>query len=94
MAEGPDRALLESVHEFPGPYTAKAIGPHTQHFVDAVSAAAAAVHRGDLAPEISARASSKGNHICVSATVEVDDADGVYALYGALKKIPNLKMLL
>ena len=93
-AEGPSRELLESVHEFPGPYTLKAFGPHTQAFVDGIRGAAVAVHTGPDEPNVSARASSKGNHICVTVTVEVTDADGVYALYAGVKAVDGLSMLL
>lgn len=91
---GPDRALLEEVHDFPGPYTVKAIGPHDESFVKAIRAAAQAAHSGDNEPEISARVSAKGNHMSITATIHAAHSDDVFALYAALKKVDAIRMLL
>lgn len=90
----PERQLLEAVHEFPGNYTLKAFGPHEQEFVDGITAAAEGVHVGDAPVEVSARASAQGNHVCVTVTIRVDSADGVFALYAAVREVGGLRMLL
>lgn len=91
---GPDKAILEAVHSFPGPYTLKAIGPHTQEFVDAIRAAAESVHEGEDRAGFAARASSRGAHISVTVTVWVESSDGVDALYRAVQGVAGLRMLL
>ncbi len=91
---GPKRELLEAVHTFPGPYTVKAIGPHTETFVNAIRAAATAAHTGDDEIELTARASGKGNHIAVTATIVAETSDAVFVLYAELKNVENLRMLL
>lgn len=90
----PNRDLLESTHEFPGPFTLKAIGPHSQTFVDGIRDAAGGVHHGESAMTVSARASSKGNHVSVTVTIVARDADAVFALYAAVKQVDGLRMLL
>ena len=90
----PPIELLESVHEFPGEYTVKAFGPHDQTFVDAVTREATSAHAAAGAPEIGARASSKGTYICVTAVVFVESALDVHRLYEALQKVPRIKRVL
>jgi hypothetical protein len=94
MAGLPPIELLESVHEFPGEYTVKAFGPHNQLFVDGVTTAAQLLHAKPDDPEISARASSKGTYICVTARVWVNAAEDVHRLYEAVQQVPGLKRIL
>jgi putative lipoic acid-binding regulatory protein len=94
MSGLPPIELLDSVHEFPGEYTVKAFGPHNQLFVDGVTTAAALHHAKSGVPEISARASSKGTYICVTAVVWVSTADEVHRLYEAVQQVPGLKRVL
>lgn len=94
MSELPPIELLESVHEFPGAYTVKAFGPHNQLFVDGVTSAVALHHAKGGGPEISARASSKGTYICVTAVVWVNSAEEVHRLYESVENVPGLKRML
>jgi len=95
MSRAPiSRELLESTHDFPGPYTLKAIGPHDQAFIDAVALAARAVGASGHDPAVSARASSRGSHLCVTVTVVVERADAVLEMYASVSSVPGLRMML
>lgn len=95
MASGvPSIELLESVHDFPGEYTVKAFGPHEQTFVDAVTAATSDFHARAGSPAVSARASSKGTYICVTAVVWLKAAADVEGLYASVGQVPGLKRML
>ncbi|MCB9507286.1 MAG: DUF493 family protein [Myxococcales bacterium] len=94
MTAVPARELLESAHTFPGPYAVKAFGPHSQEFVDAVVEVATRHHDGDAPPGVSARASARGTHLCVTVTILAPDADAVIALYASVGDVAGLRMLL
>jgi putative lipoic acid-binding regulatory protein len=90
----PPVELLESTHDFPGEYMLKAFGPHEQTFVDAVTEAVSPFHSRAGSPAVSARASSKGTYICVTAAVWLDDAGHVEPLYAAVRQVDGLKRML
>jgi putative lipoic acid-binding regulatory protein len=94
MKIGPQRELLEAIHEFPGAYTLKAFGPPGATFLAEVTSAAESVHSGDEAIEVSSRESSGGRHACVTVTIRVECADDVFAFYSAVRGIDGLSMLL
>ena len=94
MSRAPiSRELLESTHDFPGPYTLKAIcllytSPSP------VALAARAVGASGHDPAVSARASSRGSHLCVTVTVVVERADAVLEMYASVSSVPGLRMML
>lgn len=90
----PSIELLESTHTFPGTYTVKAFGENTEAFVDAARNAAEDVSGTPDRVQLSYRASSKGNHGCVTLEVWVEQAHQVHALYVSLGEIDGLRMLL
>lgn len=90
----PSIELLESTHTFPGTFTIKAFGDNSEAFIDAARAAAVGVSGSDARVNLSYRASSKGNHGCVTLDVWVEQAHQVHALYICLGEIDGLRMLL
>lgn len=85
--------LLESTHEFPGPYTIKVFGPHSQDFLDRVRDTTRAVLMGGEF-DLSFRSSSKGTHGCATVDAQVEDAQQVILLYGELANIDGVRMIL
>jgi putative lipoic acid-binding regulatory protein len=85
--------LLESTHEFPGPYTIKVFGPHNQEFLDRVRDTTKAVLMGG-AFDLTFRASSRGTHGCATVEAQVEDAQQVILLYGELANIDGVRMIL
>jgi putative lipoic acid-binding regulatory protein len=93
--DGPPPAeLLESVHEFPGTYVIKAIGPAGVDFVARVVAAAES--EATVPSDVShhARESGGGRHVAVTLEVQVQSAQQVQALYAAIRRVEGLTMLL
>lgn len=88
----PDRDLIAAGHAFPGEYVIKAFGPGADAFTDAVGQGAQAVV-GERAA-VSMRTSSKGNHVCVTVTVQAENVDEVIAVYERLHEVPDLLLIL
>ena len=94
MGELPTIELLESVHQFPGPYIFKAIGRADNGFVGRVVAAV----RDELAqgtdPPYSFRQAVGGRHIAVTLEPTVQTAQQVLAIYRRIRNVMGLVLLL
>jgi putative lipoic acid-binding regulatory protein len=90
----PSEDLLESHHEFPGPYQIKAIGASESGFPARVVAAAVRVlgDPGDL--ESSVRETKGGRHVAVTLHLTVQSAEQVRAIYAAIREVEGLTLLL
>ncbi|HEY1860896.1 MAG TPA: DUF493 domain-containing protein [Gemmataceae bacterium] len=85
--------LLESTHQFPGPYMFKAIGRSENGFI----ARAIAAVRDELAepidPPFSVREAVGGRHVSVTVTADVKTAYQVLAVYKRMRTLVGLVML-
>ena len=89
----PSIELLNSAHQFPGPYVFKAIGKQDNAFVARVIAAIREELELTVDPAHELRTSAKGNHAAVTVTVRVQSAEQVRAVYYRILKLPGLEML-
>jgi len=87
------RPPLDKLVEFPCDYTFKAFGPNNETFVASVRAA---IGKTVFAPldGIKVRASSQGEHQCVSVLLRLENALQLKAIYSDLQQIAELKYLL
>jgi putative lipoic acid-binding regulatory protein len=94
MGELPSIELLESVHQFPGPYVFKAIGRADNGFVGRVVAAV----RDELAqgtdPPYSFRQAVGGRHVAVTLEPTVQTARQVLDVYRRIRNVVGLVLLL
>lgn len=84
---------LQAVHEFPGPFTFKAIGENNDEFVSQVVQAVLNV-LGQVEPEVTTRESSGAKHISVTVDVEVDSPEKVLAVYRAFEGVEGVRFVL
>jgi uncharacterized protein len=89
----PSTELLNSTHEFPGPYVFKAIGSTENQFVARVIAAVRAELDESEEPSFSTRRTPGGRHVCVTIEPEMQSADHVISVYLRLQQIEGLVML-
>jgi hypothetical protein len=87
----PSVELLESTHEFPGPYTFKVIGRWEQGFVARTVAAVRDQLEGEVDPPYSVRETAGGRHVAVSVEPQVQNAWEVLAVYQRLSLLPGLE---
>ena len=89
--EGRLLALLESQHDFPGPYTIKVIFPSEPALSEAILAAVA-TETGIAVPsqEPSMRSSSGGKFLSMSVTFDLSQAEEVLAIYRVLGSLENV----
>ena len=85
---------LNEVHSFPGPFVFKVIGANSQEFISQVTRTATETLGEEVEPEISTRESSKGNHLSVTMSVHVEDAESVLDVYAALKELDDVRFIL
>ncbi|MGM0555774.1 MAG: YbeD family protein [Myxococcota bacterium] len=85
---------LEDVHSFPGEYTFKVIGSNSPEFVSQVVQAAINVVGKAADPDVDTRESSKGNHLSVTLTVTVQEADAVMDIYAAFQEMEEVRFIL
>jgi putative lipoic acid-binding regulatory protein len=94
MGELPSIELLESVHQFPGPFVFKVIGRAENGFVGRVVAAC----RDELAqssdPPYSFRQAIGGRHVAVTLEPTLQTASQVLAIYRRMRSLAGLVMLL
>jgi uncharacterized protein len=93
MNELPAIELLESTHEFPGPYTFKVIGWHHDAFAARVVAAIRDEMNKDVDPPFRLRHTSSGRHVAVTVEPWMSDAHQVLAVYRRLRATAGLIML-
>ncbi len=95
MLEGlPDEELLESTHTFPCEYRFKVIGSVEDSFVGRVLAAVIAELDEGIEPAFSTRTTSGGRHVSVTIEQEMSSAAHVLAVYGRLRNLEGLVMLM
>lgn len=94
MTESISIELLESLHRFPGPFTFKAIGRTEGDFVGRLLAAVRAELGLSLDPPYSTRSAAGGRHVAVTMEVAVASAHQVTAVYGRMRTVDGLVMLL
>lgn len=85
---------LNDVHSFPGSYVFKIIGDNTPEFVTRIVQAVINVLGPDSNPTVTTRESSKKNHVSVTITVVVDDAETVLRVYDMLGNLDDIKFIL
>ena len=90
----PSRELLESTHSFPCVYPFKVIGDHEEHFVGRVLAVVKLHLAEGTEPAFSSRVSAGGRHICVTIEPELEHAGQVLEIYGQLRELAGLRMLM
>lgn len=86
--------LLQQTHQFPGPFTFKALGPNDATFQGAIEAAVRAHLGHDVQLVTSVRPSASGRHGAVSVEAEVQTAEQVLAIFASLREVAGLRMLL
>ncbi len=93
MQHLPAVELLESTHDFPGPYIFKVIGRVENGFIARVVAAVRDELRGAEDPPFSVRQTAGGKHVAVTLEPIVQTAEQVLALYRRLRLTVGLVML-
>jgi len=93
MSRLPAIELLESAHEFPGPYMFKVIGRSENGFVARTVAAVRDVVTAPVDPPYRVRGTPGGRHVSVTLEFEVETAEQVLAVYSRLQKLVGLVML-
>jgi putative lipoic acid-binding regulatory protein len=93
MDELPSIELLESTHQFPGPYMFKVIGRDEDGFVARVVAAV----RDELAagsdPPYTVRTSAAGRHVAVTLEATVQTGAQVLAVYRRVRQLTGILFL-
>jgi putative lipoic acid-binding regulatory protein len=94
MDELPSIDLLESTHQFPGPYLFKVIGRQENGFVARTVAAVRQELASPVDPPYRVRESVGGRHVAVSLEAQVLSAHEVLAVYRRIKKMTGLVLFL
>jgi putative lipoic acid-binding regulatory protein len=89
----PSVELLDSTHEFPGPYLYKVIGRAESGFVARAVAAVRDELEGDVDPPVSVRETASGRHVAVSIEPVVQNAWEVIAVYQRLGTLAGLEFV-
>ena len=90
----PPLELLESVHQFPGPYTFKIITHNDPAVQSAVMAEIKKSLNLNEAPPFSSRTSENGKHASLTVELTLQKAQDVHTVYRALQGVPGVLMLL
>lgn len=93
MNDIPALDLLESTHQFPGPYLFKIIGKVENGFVARAVAAVREELAAPIDPPFKTRATPAGRHVAVSVQPVVQSAEQVLAVYRRLRVLTGLVML-
>lgn len=84
---------LRDVHEFPGPFMFKVIGPNTDVFVaQVVQSVINAL--GAVQPQVSTRESSGAKHVSVTVEVQVESAEHVLEVYAGFQSVDGVRFVL
>ena len=86
----PSAELLDRTHEFPGPYTFKAIGRQEGGFVARVVAAVREELEKDVDPPYRIRETAAGRHVAVTVEPQVQSAWDVLAVYQRLAQVAGV----
>jgi putative lipoic acid-binding regulatory protein len=85
---------LNDVHSFPEAYVFKVIGANSEEFIARVVEVVTDVVGEETEPEVSTRESSEGNHLSVTVTVEMRDADSVLEVYAGFEGLDEARFVL
>lgn len=85
---------LEDVHEFPGPYRFKVIGPNDDDFASRVIQSVLNASGPGAEPDVETRESSKGSHISLTVTITARSAEHVLDVYDVLQTLDDVKFIL
>ncbi len=85
---------LHAVHDFPGKFLFKAIGPNNEVFIAQVIQSVINVAGPDSAPDVDTRVSAKGNHVSVTVNAMMDSAESVLEVYVLLQAIEGVTHVL
>lgn len=94
MNDVPPIELLESTHEFPGPFTFKAVGWSEEGFAARVVSAVRDELDAEADPPHSLRESRGGRHVAVTLEPHVQSAEEVLAVYERLRAVRGLIVLM
>ena len=72
----------------------RSIGDHEEHFVGRVLAVVKLHLAEGTEPAFSSRVSAGGRHICVTIEPELEHAGQVLEIYGQLRELAGLRMLM
>ena len=90
----PSAELLESVHAFPCTFVFKAIGKDDRSFAARVVSLVRDELGLDEDPQFDVNRTASGRHLCVTVEPTVPDAAAVLAIYGGIRDLDGLVMLL
>ena len=93
MEQLPAIELLESTHEFPGPYMFKVIGRVDNGFVARVVAAVREELAEAVDPPFSVREAVGGRHVAVTLQPRLQSAHQVLAVYRRVRSLAGLVVL-
>lgn len=86
--------LIESVHEFPGPYIIKVIGAAEPTFVARIIAAVRDELKANVDPRASAFYTASGRHVSITLEPIVKSAEQVLDLYRRIRDTQGVMLLL
>ena len=89
----PTLELLESRHEFPGPYTFKVIGAAATNLSSRVADCVQSALDLEAAPPTSIKTGEGGRHESVTVEPRCPDAESVLRLYAALRELDGVLFL-
>jgi putative lipoic acid-binding regulatory protein len=93
MDQLPAIELLESTHQFPGPYMFKVIGRVDNGFVARVVAAVREELAEEVDPPFSVREAVGGRHVAVTLQPQLQSAHQVLAVYRRVRSLSGLVFL-
>jgi len=94
MKQLPPVELLNSTHQFPGPFVLKVVGKAEDGFLGRVVATAREKSGLPADPAFTVRQSTTGKHVSVTVSIDVKDAEQVLEIYSALSNLQGLELLL
>ncbi|MBI3860518.1 MAG: DUF493 domain-containing protein [Planctomycetia bacterium] len=89
----PSIELLDQTHEFPGPYTFKAIGRPEGGFVARIVAAVREQLENETDPPYRVRETAAGRHVAVTIEPQVQSAWDVLAVYQRLGQVAGIEFV-
>ena len=94
MQYNPSIELLESMHEFPGPFMMKVIGSVEDAFVARVVAAVRDELHANVDPRFRLRYTSGGRHVAITLEPIVKSAEQVLEVYRRIRETRGVILLL
>ena len=93
MYQMPAIDLLESAHDFPGPYIFKVIGRSDRGFLARTVAAVRDELAAEIDPPYKVRETTGGKHMAITLEPQVQTAQQVLDVYARLGRTEGLVML-